>query len=170
MFWRCLVDCQLLYGRLWLRLWWASRNLSVWHFHWHWCTFFPSFRRTFCSRWSGSISRDWLDMNPVSGILCSSCLAFHGVWSLSVHWNDRPTWPSGLLFLRFLHKHDCLMLLQPWWFTSVSAFICSLCVFHTSMACVDAVGAVEQAEWYWGSVWFDLPVKHQLIGWRGVGV
>ena len=101
MFWRCLVDCQLLYGRLWLRLWWASRNLSVWHFHWHWCTFFPSFRRTFCSRWSGGISRDWLDMDPVSGILCSGCVVFHGVWSLSVHWNNRPTWPSGLLVLRF---------------------------------------------------------------------
>ena len=40
------------------------------------------------------------------------------------------------------------MLLQPWWFTSVFAFICSFGVLDTSMACVDAVGAVEQAEWY----------------------
>ena len=28
-----------------------------------------SLRRSFCSRWSGVISRDWLDMDPVSGIL-----------------------------------------------------------------------------------------------------
>ena len=50
----------------------------------------------------------------------------------------------GLLFLRVLHKHDRLMLLQPLWFTSVFAFIRSFCVLHTPMACVDAVGAVKQ--------------------------
>ena len=38
-----------------------------------------SLRRSFCSRWSGVISRDWLDMDPVSGILCSGCVVFHGL-------------------------------------------------------------------------------------------
>ena len=33
----------------------------------------------------GGISRNWLDMDPVSGILCSGCIVFNGVRSLSVH-------------------------------------------------------------------------------------
>ena len=39
----------------------------------------PSFRRSFCIRWSGGISRDRLDMDPVSGALCSGCVVLHGV-------------------------------------------------------------------------------------------
>lgn len=80
---------------------------------------------------------------------CSSCVVFYGVWSFSVHWNHCPTWPSGLPFLKFLHKHDCLMFTSVWWFTSVFAFIRSFGVFNTPSACVVAVCAVEQAEWYW---------------------
>ena len=39
----------------------------------------PSFRRSFCIRWNGGITRDRLDMDPVSGALCSGCVVFHGV-------------------------------------------------------------------------------------------
>lgn len=64
--------------------WQASRSLDAWHIHWHWCTFIPSFGRNFRSRWSGGISGNWLDMDPVSGIVCSGVVIFHSVWSLSV--------------------------------------------------------------------------------------
>ena len=132
-----------------LYLWWTSHSLGVWCFLWHWCALFPFFRKNLCFRWSRGVSRNWLDVKPVAEKLSSACVVIYGVWSVSVPWGDRPTW-SGLLFLRFLHKHDCLMLLQSWWFTSILSFICSFCVLHTSIACLDAVGAVEHAEWYWG--------------------
>lgn len=124
----------LLSGDLWLRLWWIIRNIGVWHLHWHWCVFLPLFSTSRCK--TGETN-------------CSSCVVFYGVWSFSVHWNHCPTWPSGLPFLRFLHKYDCLMFTSVWWFTSVFAFIRSFGVFNTPSACVVAVCAVEQAEWYW---------------------
>ena len=35
------------------------------------------FEKNFCSRWSRGIPR--LDVDPISGILCSSCVIFYGV-------------------------------------------------------------------------------------------
>ena len=45
----------------------------------------PSFRKIFCLRWSRGISGNWLYVDLVSGILCSDCIVFYGVRSLSVH-------------------------------------------------------------------------------------
>ena len=42
----------LLYGDLWLRLWWIIRNIGVWHLHWHWCVFLPLFSTSRCKRWN----------------------------------------------------------------------------------------------------------------------
>ena len=100
-------------------------SLVLWHFNLRWYTFFSSFRNSFRSEWSGGVNGNWLDVDSVSGILRSSCVVLHSIWSLTVHCDDCPACPSGLLFFMNMTVRRCSSLGDsPALFSLCWFFIC----------------------------------------------